>query len=135
MRNGAPKRTRARVGSETLVERSSGNVFADLGLPDADVTLAKAELAARIGTILADRRMTQREAAEVLGIDQPGVSDLLRGQLRRYSSDRLFRFLNALGHDVDIVVINRGARARRAGRLRVRGAGVRTAANSSRPRP
>jgi len=79
-------------------------VFADLELPDADAALAKAELARRIGVILAARKLTQAEAADVLGIDQPKVSALIRGRLERFSTDRLFRFLNALGQDVEIVV-------------------------------
>jgi predicted XRE-type DNA-binding protein len=86
------------------VERSSGNVFDDLGLPEADELLAKAQLVSRISQIIAQREMTQVHAAKVLGIDQPKISALLRGRFDGYTSDRLFRFLNALGQDVDIVV-------------------------------
>ncbi len=86
------------------VEASSGNVFADLELPDADAALAKAELARRVGAILSARKLTQAQAAAVLGIDQPKVSALIRGRLEGFSTDRLFRFLNALGQDVEIVV-------------------------------
>jgi len=86
------------------VERSSGNVFEDLGVPESAEMLAKAELAARIAEIISERRLTQAGAAKVLGIDQPSVSDLVRGRLRGFSSDRLFRFLNALGRDVEIVI-------------------------------
>jgi predicted XRE-type DNA-binding protein len=95
------------------VEASSGNVFADLEIPDADEALAKAELARQIGVILAQRKLTQTGAAAVLGIDQPKVSALIRGKLEGFSTDRLFRFLNALGQDVAIVV--RPALARRVG--------------------
>lgn len=83
---------------------SSGNVFADLGLPDADELLAKADLAIRISGIIDERELTQAEAAELLGIDQPKVSALVRGRLEGFSIERLTRFLNALGQDVEIVV-------------------------------
>ena len=86
------------------VERSSGNVYADLGFLEADELLAKAQLVSRISQIIVQREMTQLQAAKVLGIDQPKVSALLRGKFDGYTSDRLFRFLNALGHDVEIVV-------------------------------
>ena len=94
----------ARKDEEIPVERSSGNVFEDLGVPESAEMLAKAELAARIAEIIAERRLTQAAAAKALGIDQPSVSDLVRGRLRGFSSDRLFRFLNALGRDVEIVI-------------------------------
>ena len=86
------------------VEASSGNVFADLAVPEAGEALAKAELARRICALLAERKLTQARAAAVLGIDQPKVSALVRGKLEGFSTDRLFRFLNALGQDVEIVV-------------------------------
>jgi predicted XRE-type DNA-binding protein len=86
------------------VEATSGNVFADLDVPDADEALAKAELAQRICTILSERKLTQARAAALLGVDQPKVSALIRGKLGGFSTDRLFRFLNALGQDVEIVV-------------------------------
>lgn len=83
---------------------SSGNVFADLGLPESDELLAKADLAIRIGGIIDERELTQAEAAELLGVDQPKVSALVRGRLEGFSLERLTRFLNALGQDVEIVV-------------------------------
>jgi len=86
------------------VEASTGNVFADLEVPDADAALAKAELARRSCAILAARKLTQAQAAAILGIDQPKVSALIRGKLDGFSTERLFRFLNALGQDVEIVV-------------------------------
>ena len=98
------------------VEAGSGNVFADLGLPDADERLCKARLAERIAQLLAARDLSQAAAAAVLGVDQPKVSKLLRGRLSEFSTDRLLRFLTALSQDVEIVV--RDARRRR-GRLRV----------------
>ncbi len=83
---------------------SSGNVFEDLGLPDSDEMLVKAELVLQISRIIEERGLTQVEAAELLGVDQPKVSALLRGRLRGFSVERLSRFLNALGQDVEIVV-------------------------------
>jgi predicted XRE-type DNA-binding protein len=79
-------------------------VFADLGVPDANEALAKAELARRICVLLSQRKLTQARAAAVLGIDQPKISALIRGKLDGFSTERLFRFLNALGQDVEIVV-------------------------------
>ena len=93
MGNGAEVKHRKRVISRVrAVEASSGNVFADLEVPDADATLAKAKLAERIGAILAARKLTQAQAAAVLGIDQPKVSALIRGKLDGFSTERLFRF-------------------------------------------
>ncbi len=86
------------------IEPSSGNVFADLGLDNPQELLAKAELVQRIAEIIAERKLTQVRAAKLLGVDQPKVSALLRGKLDGFSTDRLFRFLNALGRDVEIVI-------------------------------
>ena len=80
------------------------NIFEDLKLPDAEGLNAKAQIAYRICGILVERKLTQKRAAIVLGIDQPKVSALLRGRLDGFSSDRLFRFLNALDRDVVIVI-------------------------------
>ncbi len=81
-----------------------GNVFADIGLPNAETLLLKAELVRQISSIIEHRHLTQARAGEILGIDQPKVSLLLRGHLDRFSMERLYRFLNALGRDVQIVV-------------------------------
>jgi predicted XRE-type DNA-binding protein len=102
MASAAKKITRA--PEPETVEASSGNVFADLGLPDAADLLLKAELARRIGSILRHRHLTQIEAAAVLGIDQPKISALLRGRLSGFSTERLLRFLLTLGRDITIVV-------------------------------
>ena len=98
------KKQAARRVEAIPLEKSSGNVFGDLGVPESAEMLAKAELAARIAEIISERRLTQAGAAKLLGVDQPSVSDLIRGRLRGFSSDRLFRFLNALGRDVEIVI-------------------------------
>lgn len=108
------KRTKRATTPAHDVEASSGNVFADVELPDADTALAKVELAGRICAILAARKLTQTQAAAVLGIDQPKVSALIRGRLDGFSTDRLFRFLNVLGQEVEIVVRPRRRRSGRA---------------------
>jgi predicted XRE-type DNA-binding protein len=85
-------------------EIGSGNVLKDLGIPNADEHLVKAQLVFRIDSIMKRRRLKQAEAAEVLGIRQPDVSKMLRGEFRQFSVERLLRFLVALDHDVEIVV-------------------------------
>jgi predicted XRE-type DNA-binding protein len=92
------------MNAKEEVRQGSGNVFADLNLPDAEGLNAKAQIAYRICQILEERKLTQKEAAELLGIDQPKISALLRGRLEGFSSDRLFRFLNALDRDIEIVI-------------------------------
>ena len=100
------------------VERSSGNVFADLGVANPEQYLAKAELAAKIFKIVRRRRLSQAAAGKLLGINQPKVSALLHGRLDGFSTDRLLRFLTALGCDVRITVSEPKPRAR--GRIRVK---------------
>ena len=92
------------MSEEMKVTPSSGNVFADLGLPDADQLLAKADLAIEITRILGERNLTQVEAAALMDVDQPKVSALVNGRLDGFSMERLYRFLNALGSDVEIVL-------------------------------
>ena len=92
------------MSKEIDIQVSSGNIFADLGMPNADEMLMKAELVRQINQIITQRKLNQLQAAEVLGIDQPKVSALMRGKLTGFSTERLFRFLNALGCDVQIVV-------------------------------
>lgn len=107
MRNGSSNKsgkTKTTTDQPIRFERGSGNVFADLGLPNPDIALAKAQLVQRIREIIADRKLTQAKAAEVLWLDQPKVSALMRGRVEGYSIDRLFRFLNALGQRVEITV-------------------------------
>ncbi len=83
---------------------STGNVFADLGLPNPEEALAKAELAHKIAVVIRERGLTQVQAAERLGIDQPKISALIRGRLSGFSMDRLLRFLLLLGQDIKITV-------------------------------
>ena len=96
----------------------SDNVFADLKLPDADQLLAKAQLTFEIASIIEQRGLTQTEAAQILGVDQPKVSALMRGKLSSVSIERLCRYLNELGSDVEIVVHHR-PRRRTPGAVRV----------------
>jgi predicted XRE-type DNA-binding protein len=100
------------------IEESSGNVFADLRLLNAEERLAKAGLAFRISAAIQIKGLTQVRAARILKIDQPKISRLLRGQLSGFSAERLMHFLTLLGRDVEIVV-KRAPRSRRQGRLRV----------------
>ncbi|WP_375494508.1 helix-turn-helix domain-containing protein [uncultured Nostoc sp.] len=89
---------------ENSVYTSSGNVFSDLGLPNSEERLVKAELARKISEAIAFRNLTQVQAAELLGIDQPKISALVRGRLSGFSIDRLFQFLNDLDNDVEIII-------------------------------
>lgn len=98
-------------------EIGSGNVFADIGLPNAEEHLIKARLVLKIDRILKARSLKQIEAARLLGVKQPDISNMLRGDFRQFSVERLMRFLVALGHDVEIVV--KPHRGRREAELRV----------------
>ena len=94
------------------IEEGSTNVYADLGRPDADEMLVKAQLAAKIGDTIKRRRLTQVEAAELIGMPQPKLSGLLRGQFRGISEAKMLNCLTRLGRDVKIVV---GPARRRSG--------------------
>jgi predicted XRE-type DNA-binding protein len=100
--------------------KSSGNVFADLGLPDAEERLAKAELARQIERIIKRRRLTQAQAAKILRVSQPKISALLSGKLADFSLDRLLKFLMALDHDIEIRIKSKPARAKRRARTTIR---------------
>jgi predicted XRE-type DNA-binding protein len=84
------------------VTQSSGNIFADLGLPEAEDRLLKAQLALKIQQLIEQKRMTQAEIAPLLSLDQPKVSNLMRGRLSGFSVERLFSILNKLGHNVEV---------------------------------
>jgi predicted XRE-type DNA-binding protein len=113
-----PMAKRKPTKSDIPVTPGSGNVFADLGLPNPEERLAKAHLASRIDDVLRRRKLTQRQAAALMGIDQPKVSHLLHGRLSGFSTQRLIDFLNSLGQDVEIVV-RTAPRSRKRGRLHV----------------
>jgi predicted XRE-type DNA-binding protein len=91
-------------GDEDYAYESTGNIFADIGEPDAAELHARSQLMIRITQILRERKLTQVQAAEVLGTTQPVISDLMRGKLPKFSIERLFSFLEALGYDVEILV-------------------------------
>ena len=99
-------------------EVGSGNVFADIGLPDADELLIKAQLVYKIDGLMKKRGLKQVEAAKLFGVKQPDVSKMLRGDFRQFSVERLMRFLVALGQDVEIIVKPHRGR-REAAQLRV----------------
>jgi predicted XRE-type DNA-binding protein len=86
------------------VEQGSGNVYADLGMPNAEEMLVKARLAAKISEIIKHRHLTQIEAANIVGLPQPKLSGMLRGQFRGISESKMLDCLNKLGRDVQIVV-------------------------------
>jgi predicted XRE-type DNA-binding protein len=94
----------ARRNHEVAVEMGSGNVYADLGVPDSEDMLVKAQLVRQIAEILRERRLTQAGAAKVLRLTQPKISRMLRGEFRGISERRLLRCLTRLGRDVQIVV-------------------------------
>ena len=86
------------------IEKSSGNVFADMGYSNPEEALVKSRLAQRIAELIKEQNLTQMQAAALLRIDQPKISRLIRGQLREFSTERLFRFLNALNQDIEIII-------------------------------
>ena len=104
--------------SNPSYEISSGNVFADIGIKDPADALAKAELARKIASIIKHRHLIQADAAQLLGIDQPNISRLLRGQLKDYSMERLLHFLLRLDRDIEIVILKR-PRSRQQSRIDV----------------
>ena len=81
---------------------SSGNVYADTGYPNPEEAMAKAELAILIADEIKRKKLTQKKAAELIGVDQPKISAIIRGHLSGFTIDRLFRFLMALGMDIII---------------------------------
>jgi len=90
--------------SKKRYEIGSRNVFKDLDLPNAEEHLVKAQLVYKIDTIMKERGLKQAKTADLLGVKQPDVSKMLRGEFRQFSVDRLLRFLVALDQDVEIVV-------------------------------
>jgi predicted XRE-type DNA-binding protein len=90
--------------SKGVSKRGSGNVFADLRIADAETHLLKAQLVARLQEVIRTKKVTQTEAAALMGVSQPDVSRVLRGHFRDISVERLVLFLTRLGCTVDIVV-------------------------------
>jgi predicted XRE-type DNA-binding protein len=102
--------------NDDVVVESSGNVFADLGLKDADEKQTKVRLAVAINQILRARRLSQVAAARLLQINQPKISALANYRLEGFSVERLMHFLNALDRDIEIL-IRKKPRSRRAARI------------------
>jgi len=100
------------------IEKGSANVYEDLGLSDAAEMQVKATLAAKIGEIIKYRQLTQVQAAEILGMPQPKLSGMLRGQFRGISEAKMLECMNRLGRDVQIVV-RKPSRSRTMGRTSV----------------
>ena len=100
------------------IEHGSTNVYADLGMPDAEEMLVKAQLASKIGDIIKRRKLTQAQAAVLLGISQPKLSGMLRGQFRGISETKMLECLTRLGRDIEIVV-KTASRSRSEGHVSV----------------
>lgn len=100
------------------IEVSSGNVYEDIGQPDAGEMQVKAQLAAKIGEILKSRNLTQSQASVILGLSQPKVSEMLRGKFRGISEAKMLECLSLLGRDVQIV-ISAAPASRAQGRIEV----------------
>jgi len=90
--------------SETTIEKSSGNIYKDLGMKNPDELLAKAELASAILTIINEKKWNQKQAAEALELTQPKISLLKSGQFRGFSIEKLMKLLNKLNRDIEIVI-------------------------------
>ena len=99
---------------------SCGNVYMDLGVPDAEEMLVKAQLAVTIKKILENKGLTQAKAAEILGISQPKLSGLLRGQFRSISEAKMLECISRLGRDIQIVVNHHERPENTRGRIEVR---------------
>ena len=90
--------------NENVCIVSSGNVFADMLMPDAEERLAKAELSIQIETLMNAKKLTSAQAAGLMNLTEPNVSDIVRGRLEGFTLARLFACLNALDQDVEIIV-------------------------------
>ena len=90
--------------TKVRVEVSSNNIFADLGLPDAEAHFLKAQIVSEIYRLTKQRKLTQAQAGKRMGISQPEVSRMFKGNFREYSVDRLMEFLTVFDRDVEIVV-------------------------------
>ena len=107
-----------KIREDRAVYASVSNVYADLGYPDADEMLVKAQLVSKIAEIIQRRGLTQVEAAKLLGLTQPKISAMLRGQFRGFSERKLIDCLTSLGRDVQIV-IKEAPKRREGGKLTI----------------
>lgn len=85
------------------VHASNPNIFAELGLPDADTHFLKAQIVAELYRLVGEQKLTQAKAGAMMGVSQPEVSRLFKGNFREYSVERLMSFLTAFNQDVEIV--------------------------------
>lgn len=106
------------IADEIESELSSGNVFADLGIENAEEELTKAQLAWEIEQVIKSKKLTQRQVGKLMGINQPKVSALMHRKLDGFSVERLMHLLNMLGQDIDIVVRQK-PRTRKRAKIRV----------------
>ena len=104
MRLQAGIQLKSKLMTDARVTRSSGNVFADLGLPDAEELLLKAQVATLIGNRIERLGLSQADAAVRIGTTQPNVSNIVTGRLDRFSLEKLLFFVRGLGQDVEIKV-------------------------------
>jgi len=100
-------------------QMGSQNLFADIGIPNAEEYLIKAQLVIKIDTLIQELNLTQIQAAKILGVKQPDISKMLNGDFKQFSVERLMRFLVSLGQDVDIVVKPHAASLKEPAMLRV----------------
>lgn len=107
--------------AEDAITRSSGSVFADLGIHLTPDEMLKIEIARLIGNTIHERRLTQVQAAKRMKTDQAKVSAIVRGRLEQFSIDRLVNFFSMLGHDIE-VRYSKGYREHEAGKIKVRAA-------------
>ncbi len=107
------------MSDKTNIERSSGNVFADIGLPNPDEHLAKANIALTIAETIRARGLTQEEAGKILQLPQPKVSDLVRGKLDKFTTDRLLRYATKLNYNV-IITLQPKRKRQEAATIRVK---------------
>ena len=107
--------TNGMAKKRTEIDVGTGNVFAYLGYADAKERTLKVKLALEVNRVLKERKLAQAQAADLLGIVQPHVSDLVRYRLNRFSVERLMEFLTRLGKDVEIRIAERPARRQQAG--------------------
>jgi predicted XRE-type DNA-binding protein len=111
------------MSTEIKVTPSSGNVFADLGLPNPEEHLVKATIALSIGELIEKRGLTQEEAGSILGLRQSSVSNLVRGKLDKFTLDRLIRYMRKLDYDITIS-FNPKPKSREAATIHVKGVPV-----------
>jgi predicted XRE-type DNA-binding protein len=107
------------MAEDTRIVHGSGNVFADIVVPEPEIHLLKAELVLRMMRVMRRRGLTQARAAKLMGIKQPDVSNLVRGRFRGYSIERLLTLLHALDQDIEIVIRDK-PKSKRPARLVVR---------------